>query len=90
MSHMETVTSLMTHFLTWLSWCTLLAVLSCICYLTTIVIYNLKFHPYAKYPGPFLARISPFHALLHAYRGDLHLDVTHCHENYGMQLLSSC
>lgn len=28
-------------------------------YLLGVAIYNLYFHPLAKYPGPFLARISP-------------------------------
>jgi hypothetical protein len=27
-------------------------------YLVTIVVYRLWFHPLAKYPGPFLARIT--------------------------------
>ena len=78
------ITSLFTYPLVWLFWSTIIVVLSCISYLTVIIIYNLKYHPYARYPGPFLARISPLHALLHAYRGDLHLDVTRCHERYGM------
>lgn len=77
------IASLLTYPLVWLFWSSVIVVLSCISYLIVIIIYNLKYHPYAKYPGPFLARISPLHALLHAYRGDLHLDVTRCHERYG-------
>ena len=46
-------------------------------------IYNLTYHPYARYPGPIWARASPLYGLLHAYRGDLHLDVARCHEKYG-------
>ena len=78
------ITSLLTYPLVWLLWSSIIVVLSCISYLTVLIIYNLKYHPYARYPGPFLARISPLHALLHAYRGDLHLDVTRCYERYGM------
>ena len=80
------ITSLLTYPLVWLLWSLIIVVLTCISYLTISIIYNLKYHPYAKYPGPFLARISPLHSLLHAYRGDLHLDVTRCHERYGMPL----
>lgn len=71
---------------TWLFQFFLFVVLSCISYLTVTIIYYLRYHPYARYPGPFWARISPLYALLHAYRGDLHLDVTHCHERYGISL----
>ena len=78
---------LLNHSLKWLFWLSIIVVLSCISYLAVTIIYNLKYHPYARYPGPFLARISPLHALLHAYRGDLHLDVTRCHEIYGMSLI---
>ena len=78
------ITSLLTYPLVRLFWSTIIVVLSCISYLTVTIIYNIKYHPYARYPGPFLARISPLHALLHAYRGDLHLDVMRCHERYGM------
>ena len=78
------ITSLLTYPLVWLFWSSIIVVLSCISYLVVTIIYNLRYHPYAKYPGPFLARISPLHALLHAYRGDLHLDVTRCHERYGV------
>lgn len=46
-------------------------------------VYLLRFHPYAKYPGPLLARLTPFHSLWHAYIGDLHLDVLLCHKRYG-------
>lgn len=79
-------TTLWTHLFTLLFWFSLIVVLSCISYLAVIIIYYLRYHPYARYPGPFWARISPLHALLHAYRGDLHLDVTRCHERYGMPL----
>lgn len=46
-------------------------------------VYLLSFHPYAKYPGPLLARLTPLHSLWHAHIGDLHLDVSYCHKVYG-------
>lgn len=80
-------TDLLTKPLTWLFIFPIIVFLSCISYLAVTIIYSLWYHPYARYPGPFLARIAPLHALVHAYRGDLHLDVTRCHERYGMPLL---
>lgn len=52
-------------------------------YVLAVAIYNLTYHPYARYPGPIWARAFPLYALLHAHRGDLHLDVARCHEKYG-------
>jgi hypothetical protein len=45
--------------------------------------YNAFLHPLARYPGPWLARISSLYNLIHAYRGDLHLDILRCHKKYG-------
>lgn len=47
------------------------------------IIYNLCFHPYAKYPGPFLAKITELYAAYHAWRGDIHIDMWRCHQKYG-------
>lgn len=47
------------------------------------IFYRLVLHPLAGYPGPFLARLSGFYAVYHAYVGDLHLDMWKCHEIYG-------
>lgn len=58
-------------------------VLSVLLYGVGIVVYNLFFHPYAKYPGPFWAKITPLYSVWHAYIGDLHIDVLRCHEKYG-------
>lgn len=71
------------HMLILSVWSFVLILAASLLYLLILVIYNLKFHPYAKYAGPFWAKISLLYALLHAYRGDLHLDVTRCHEKYG-------
>lgn len=54
-----------------------------LCILFSICFYNLHLHPYAAYPGPLWARISPFYALWHAYHGDLHIDTLLCHQKYG-------
>ena len=83
-------TDLLSHLFTLIFWFSLILILSCISYLAVVIVYFLRYHPYASYPGPFWARISPLYALLHAYRGDLHLDVTRCHETYGMLLTLCC
>ncbi|KAF2181847.1 cytochrome P450 [Zopfia rhizophila CBS 207.26] len=46
-------------------------------------IYNVYFHPYAKYPGPFLAKFTDLYAGYHAWKGDIHLDMWRCHQKYG-------
>ncbi|KAF5024653.1 hypothetical protein F66182_3275 [Fusarium sp. NRRL 66182] len=54
--------------------------------LATVVgtcLYRLCFHPYAKYPGPFLARITNFYAAYQAWTGKIHVDMWQCHERYG-------
>lgn len=47
------------------------------------LIYQLYLHPLAKYPGPFLGRITPLYDLYHAYVGDKHLLLYHLHQKYG-------
>jgi hypothetical protein len=46
-------------------------------------VYNVFFHPYAKYPGPFLAKFTDLYAGYHAWKGDIHLDMWRCHQLYG-------
>ena len=48
-----------------------------------MVVYRLFFHPLAEYPGPLLARVSGFHQLYHARKGDRHLEFWRLHEKYG-------
>ncbi|APA10891.1 hypothetical protein sscle_07g056610 [Sclerotinia sclerotiorum 1980 UF-70] len=50
---------------------------------TIVTIYRLWWHPLARYPGPFFAKISDWYAAYHAYQGDIHKDVLHAHEKYG-------
>lgn len=49
----------------------------------SLVIYRVFFHPLAKYPGPFLAKISDAYQLYHAYKGDRHLEFWRMHQRYG-------
>ncbi|KAH8673451.1 cytochrome P450 CYP548A5 [Xylariales sp. PMI_506] len=52
-------------------------------YFACLVIYRVYFHPLAKYPGPFLAKITDAYQLYHAWKGDRHLDFWRMHERYG-------
>lgn len=52
-------------------------------YFITNFIYNVYFHPYAKYPGPFLAKFTDLYSGYHAWKGDIHLDMWRCHQVYG-------
>ncbi|KAB8211042.1 cytochrome P450 [Aspergillus parasiticus] len=45
--------------------------------------YYVYIHPLAKYPGPFLAKVTVLHAAYHAWKGDMHLDTWRCHKIYG-------
>ncbi|KAM0277320.1 hypothetical protein ACHAQH_005912 [Verticillium albo-atrum] len=46
-------------------------------------IYNYYFHPLAKYPGPFLAKISPIYSIYGLFRGRWPFDVHQLHLKYG-------
>ncbi|KAF2969214.1 hypothetical protein GQX73_g4317 [Xylaria multiplex] len=48
-----------------------------------LVVYRVFFHPLAKYPGPFLAKITDAYQLYHAWKGDRHLEFWRNHERYG-------
>lgn len=45
--------------------------------------YRLTRHPLAKYPGPFLAKITTLYDTYHSYREDRHLDQLKCQQKYG-------
>ncbi|KAJ2903204.1 benzoate 4-monooxygenase cytochrome P450 [Zalerion maritima] len=47
------------------------------------VIYNLYFHPLARYPGPLLAKISPVYSIWGLFRGRWPFDVHQLHLKYG-------
>ncbi|KAI5803281.1 cytochrome P450 [Peziza echinospora] len=79
---------MLTHPLTLPSTSTITTALSLFCtsvvlYFTTLIVYRLYLHPLAKYPGPFLAKITPMHASWHAYKGDRHLLLYRLHKKYG-------
>jgi hypothetical protein len=52
-------------------------------YAVGVILYRLTLHPLAKYPGPFLAKITDIHLAYHAWKGDRHLQFYRCHEKYG-------
>lgn len=54
-----------------------------IAYFIINFVYYVFFHPYAKYPGPYLAKFTDLYAGYHAWKGDLHLDMWRCHMKYG-------
>ncbi|KAF2027825.1 cytochrome P450 [Setomelanomma holmii] len=52
-------------------------------YIFAIVIYRLTFHPLAKYPGPFLAKITDIYLAYYAWKGSRHLAFHRAHVQYG-------
>ncbi|KAI1176152.1 cytochrome P450 [Nemania sp. FL0916] len=60
-----------------------LAVPGVLAYLFGLCIYRLLFHPYAQYPGPFLAKVSNFYSAYQAWTGNIHIDMGMCHKRYG-------
>jgi cytochrome P450 len=52
-------------------------------YVFAVIVYRVYFHPLAKYPGPFLAKITDAYQLYHAYMGNRHLEFYRIHEKYG-------
>ncbi|KAI1041223.1 hypothetical protein LB505_002537 [Fusarium chuoi] len=52
------------------------------CYVAAVVVYRLYFHPLAKYPGPFWARISAVPAYYYTLRQDRHVWFWQLQEKY--------
>ncbi|PQE23749.1 Isotrichodermin C-15 hydroxylase protein [Rutstroemia sp. NJR-2017a BBW] len=75
--------SVASFFINWLFWTSVLLPILSIAYLTLLTIYRLTFHPLAKYPGPFIAKITDWYSVYHAWKGDRHLEFWRCHEKYG-------
>ncbi|OJD29979.1 cytochrome p450 [Diplodia corticola] len=47
------------------------------------VVYQVKLHPLAKHPGPFLAKLTNAYGAYHALKEDVHLEMWRCHQKYG-------
>ena len=47
------------------------------------VVYMTTFHPLAKYPGPFLAKLTNLYSVWHAIRGTRHSDLYELHQRHG-------
>ncbi|OAA57409.1 averantin oxidoreductase [Niveomyces insectorum RCEF 264] len=52
-------------------------------YLAWKGIYNLYFHPLARFPGPFWARATPYPNVYHLLRGRIPFWIKACHDQYG-------
>lgn len=52
-------------------------------YMVFLVIYRLKFHPLAKFPGPWLAKVTELYPLYHAVIGDRHITFWKLHKKHG-------
>ncbi|KAF2266740.1 benzoate 4-monooxygenase cytochrome P450 [Lojkania enalia] len=52
-------------------------------YVAFSIIYNIFFHPLAKIPGPFLAKISSWPSFYHSLKGDRHIWQWKCFQIYG-------
>jgi hypothetical protein len=47
------------------------------------IIYRVYFHPLAKYPGPFFAKITNFYGAYYNGRGELHIQTEKQFKKYG-------
>ncbi|KAA6414706.1 MAG: benzoate 4-monooxygenase cytochrome P450 [Lasallia pustulata] len=66
------------------SWRGLLIALSCLALrLVAIWIYRLTFHPLAKYPGPWLAKVSDLYGAYYNARRQLHIETEKGHRRWG-------
>lgn len=61
----------------------ILATVLLVIYFSSVAIYRLFFHPLAKYPGPFIAKLTTWWDVYYAYKGDKHLLFHRLHEQYG-------
>lgn len=52
-------------------------------YLLFVAIYRLTLHPLARYPGPWLAKVTELYPLYRSIVGDRHLTFWRLHEHHG-------
>ncbi|KIW96687.1 uncharacterized protein Z519_02078 [Cladophialophora bantiana CBS 173.52] len=52
-------------------------------YTLSLIIYRVRFHPLAKYPGPFLAKVTSWYDFYFLVKGDRHIEIWRQHEIYG-------
>jgi hypothetical protein len=58
-------------------------------YVFALAVYRLYYHPLAKFPGPFWAKLSTFPAWWHSKNQDRHLWHLSLQEQYGMFLIGN-
>ncbi|TVY67549.1 Cytochrome P450 monooxygenase apf7 [Lachnellula suecica] len=56
---------------------------SILCYIIASAFYNHYFHPLSKHPGPLLCSVSTLPNFYHTIKGDRHLWIWSCHQEYG-------
>ena len=52
-------------------------------YALIVFVYRLTLHPLAKYPGPWLAKVTEFYPLYHSIIGDRHTTFWRLHKQHG-------
>ncbi|KAI8633278.1 cytochrome P450 [Xylariaceae sp. FL1651] len=60
-----------------------LLTLLCLSYFISVIVYRLYFHPLAKFPGPFWARISAIPAYYYTLKKDRHVWLLRLQQKYG-------
>lgn len=55
------------------------------CLLLSVVTYRLFFHPLAKYPGPFLAKLTNFYDFIVGYNERRAQHFRYLHDKYGAE-----
>ncbi|MCJ1261146.1 hypothetical protein MMC22_001010 [Lobaria immixta] len=52
-------------------------------YIIVISVYRLTFHPLAKYPGPWLSKVTDAPGAYHVGQGRLHIETEKAHRQLG-------
>lgn len=59
------------------------SLLAGILYILGVIVYRLTLHPLAKYPGPFLAKITDWYIVIRSFKGDRHIELFELHKKHG-------